>query len=166
MTKSVTLFIVSVFLFSTSFSQKIVDSVKIYEFPVKEGVIYQYEAKTVYASFNAMPIITVSTRYDSVYHFEEGTITDVRRIDNFWAVCLENNKHEMVVYSNLKTPTVHIGEKLRRGDCIGAIDKDYADEMNQVDVLIFQKGKEIPYKKIMDYMRRNISCSAPKSYTL
>jgi hypothetical protein len=164
--KSVLLLACSLAFFSAVFSQKIIDSVKVYEFPVKEGVIYQYEAKSVYGSFNAMPIITVSTKYDTVYHFEEGTITDVRKIDDFWAVCLENKKQEIVVYSNLKSAAVKAGDKVMRGGYIGVLDKDYANELNQVDVLIFQKGKEIPYKKIMDYMRRIISSSPPKSYTL
>ena len=147
-------------------AQHIVDSVKIYDFPVKEGVIYQYEAKTVYASFNAMPIISVMTKYDSLFHFEDGIITDIRKIDNFWAISMENKKQEIVVYSNLQSTAVKVGEHVTRGMYIGKMDKDYEDEMNQVDVLIFQKGKEIPYKKIMDYMRRYISSKPPKSYTL
>jgi hypothetical protein len=147
-------------------AQHIIDSVKIYDFPVREGVIYQYEPKTVYASFNAMPIISVVTKYDSLFHFEDGVITDIRKIDNFWAVSLENKKQEIVVYSNLQSTALKVGDQVKRGMYLGKMEKDYEDAMNQVDVLIFQKGKEIPYKKIMDYMRRYISSQAPKAYSL
>jgi|GEM_PF-2076338 len=151
---------------SAVFSQKIVDSVKVYGYPVREGVIYQYEPRSVYASFNSMPIMNVMSRYDSVFHFEEGTISEIRQIDDVYAVFLENKKKDIVVYSNLKSVNVKKGDKVKRGQCLGVLDKDYDNELNQVDLLIFQKGKEIPYKKIMDYMRRNISSAPQTGYTL
>lgn len=151
---------------STVFSQKIVDSVKVYGYPVREGVIYQYEPKSVYASFNAMPIMNVLTRCDSVFHFEEGRIAEISQIDGVYAVSLENKKKEIVVYSNLKEVSVKKGQTVKRGQCLGVLDKDYDDDLNQVDLLIFQKGKEIPYKKIMEYMRRNISSKPQVGYTL
>lgn len=147
-------------------AQKVVDSVKVYNYPVREGVVHIYEPKTVYASFNAMPIMNVMTAYDSVFHFEDGLVTDVRKVGNVYAICVENKKQEIVVYSNIRTTTLEKGEKIKRGDYLGLLDRDYDDEWHEVDLMIFQKGKEISHQKIIDYMRRHISSAPPVGHTL
>lgn len=160
---------VIVLLFATASqlqAQKVVDSLKVYNYPVREGVIHIYEPKTVYASFNAMPIMNVMSAYDSVFHFEEGVVTDVRKVGDVYAVCIENKKSEIVVYSNIRETSLEKGIKLKRGTYLGLLDRDFEDEWHEVDLMIFQKGKEIPYNKLINYMRSHISTAPPASHTL
>ena len=160
------LFLITCSLAQSAFSQKIVDSLKVYEFPVREGVVHIYEAKSVYASYNAMPIMNVMTAYDSVFHFEDGAVTDVRKVGSVYAVCIQNKKSEIVVYSNIAETHLKKGDNLKRGKFVGTLAHDFDGDWHEVDVMIFQKGKEIPYKKIMDYMQRYISSDPPRGQTL
>lgn len=147
-------------------AQKIVDSVKVYNFPVREGVVHFYEPRSVHYSFNSMPIMNVMSAYDSVFHFEPGVVTDVRKVGEVYAVCIENKKKDIVVYSNLLSTSFKKGDKVKRGSFLGRLDRDYDDACHEVDILIFQKGEVIPFNRILDYLRRNISTAPPASQTL
>lgn len=147
-------------------AQKIVDSVKLYSFPVREGVVHLYEPKSVHYSFNNMSIMNVMSAYDSVFHFEEGTVTDVRQVGEVFVVCVENKKQEVVVYSNLLSTSIQKGDRVKRGSFLGRLDRDFDNACHEVDMIIFQKGEVISFKRVLEYTRRHISTAPPATQTL
>lgn len=147
-------------------AQTIVDSVKLYNFPVREGVVHLYEPKSVYYSFNSMSIMNVMSAFDSVFHFEEGQVIDVRQVGEVFAVCIENKKNEIVVYSNLRSTSIRKGDSVKRGSFLGRLDRDFDNGCHEVDLMIFQKGEVIPFKRVLEYTRRHISTAPPSAQTL
>ncbi len=148
-------------LSGTVSAQNIIDSIQLNEFPVRKGVIYKYEYKSntaqVYAS--TLSIVGVVTEEDSVFHFEEGKVAAVFAIDDLSTVIIKNAKNELITYSNLSTCFLKKGDDVLRGDCVGTTADAYdeASERKQVDILVLQKNKRIPYAKTIQYIRYTMS---------
>jgi hypothetical protein len=142
-------------------AQNILDSIQLNEFPVRKGVIYKYEYKSntaqVYAS--TLSIVGVVTEEDSVFHFEEGKVATVFTIDDLSTVIIRNTKNELITYSNLRTSNLKKGDEVGRGDFIGTTGNAYDPTIDrkQVDILVLQKNKRIPYVKTIQYIRYNMS---------
>lgn len=146
-------------------AQNIFDSIQLYDYPVREGVIYKYENKNkivcTQACANALSIVSVVTQSDSVFHFEEGKVAGIFTIDDVYAVTIQNIHNEFITYSNLESITVKKGDKITRGMCVGttAQSHDLDFGVNQVDILILRKVKQLPYRKTIEYIK---SKSTPK----
>lgn len=145
--------------------QKITDSVTVYDFPVKEGKIYCYE-KGNWGCQAGCEIISVYSFSDSVFHFEDGKVISVINIKDCYAAVIQNGQDEFIVYSNLKTPFVKKGDRIKKRDCIGIILKDDFDERNSLDFLILKGTKIYSPKKLVEYIKCNISSERSNHYTL
>ncbi len=148
------------FLFAASAisAQNILDSIQLYEYPVKEGVIYKYEKNKdvcTQACANSLSIVSVMTQEDSVFHFEEGSVAGVFAVDNVYAVTIQNAKNEFITYSNLEEVTVKKGDRVIRGMCIGttAESNDLDFEVKQLDILVLRKIKQLPYRQALEYIK-------------
>jgi hypothetical protein len=151
-------------------AQNILDSIKVYEYPVKRGVIYKYEKKSSPAQVcaNSLSIVSVVTKNDSVYHFEDGNVVSVFTLDDSYSIIIKNKKNEFITYSNLDQVSLKKGDKVSRGTCVGTTAEcnNEALDSNQVDILILRNVKQLPYGKSIEYIRSNISARKPFSYTL
>src|SRR5699024_3260475 len=109
------------FLSTAVSAQNVLDSIKLYDYPVREGVIYKYERNSNFISncANSLSIVSVVTPSDSVFHFEGGTVSGVYPVDDFYVVSVMNAKSESVTYSNLKQVNVKKGDNVLRGMCVG-----------------------------------------------
>ena len=142
-------------------AQNILDSIQLNEFPVRKGVIYKYEYKSntaqVYAS--TLSIVGVVTEEDSVFHFEDGKVAAVFAIDELSTVIIRNSKNELITYSNLRSTLLKKGDDVTRADYIGTTGDAYDEttDRRQVDILVLQKNKRIPYVKTIQYIRYNMS---------
>ena len=143
-------------------AQNVLDSIQLYEYPVRQGVIYKYEydcnSTTICAP--SLSIVSVVTPNDSVFHFEEGRVAGIFTLDDFHTVTIRNSRDEFITYSNLQSITVRKGDLVTRGMCLGTAapcEEAYTAEMNQVDILILRKIKQLSYRKTIDYIRFNMS---------
>lgn len=144
------------------YAQNVLDSIQLYEYPVRQGVIYKYEydcnSTTICAP--SLSIVSVVTANDSVFHFEEGKVAGIFTLDDFHTITIRNAKDEFITYSNLESVTVSKGDVVTRGMCLGTAarsDEGYSAELNQVDILILRKIKQLSYRKTIDYIRLNMS---------
>ena len=89
-------------------AQNVLDSIQLYEYPVRQGVIYKYEydcnSTTICAP--SLSIVSVVTPNDSVFHFEEGRVAGIFTLDDFHTVTIRNSRDEFITYSNLQSITV------------------------------------------------------------
>jgi hypothetical protein len=155
----------------TASAQNILDSVKVYDYPVREGVIYKYEHNTsfVQTCANSLCIVSVVTPSDSVFHFENGKVTGIFKLDDRYTVSIANAKGEQITYSNLEQLNVEKGDVVTRGMLLGttAQSADVDPSLNQVDILILKKIKPLPYYKTIEYIRSRISTYHPmQRYTV
>jgi hypothetical protein len=151
-------------------AQNILDSIQLYEYPVKQGVIYKYELKSNPAQVcaNSLSIVCIVTHNDSVFHFEEGKVVSVFTIDDSYSIIIRNKKNEFITYSNLQMVALKKGDNVKRGMCVGTTAEciDGSIGLNQVDILILRNIKQLPYRKSIDYIRSNMSARKPYAYTL
>jgi hypothetical protein len=151
-------------------AQNILDSIKVYEYPVKKGVIYRYEHKSSpeQVCANSLSIVSVVTQNDSVFHFEEGNVVSIFTIDDSYSIIIKNKKNEFITYSNLGMVALKKGDHVKRGMCVGTTAEcnDESLGLNQVDILILRNIKQLPYRKSIEYIRSNMSARKPFSYTL
>lgn len=152
---------------SAASSQNVLDSIQLYNYPVREGVIYKYESKgnMEQTCANALSIVSVITHNDSVFHFEEGSVAGVFKVDDLHAIVIRNAKNEFITYSNLQAVNLKKGDKVTRSTCVGTTARA-EDEIgkNQVDILILQKIKQLPYRKTLDYIKYNMSGAERKKF--
>ena len=155
---------------SCASAQNILDSIRLYNYPVREGVIYKYDKKCsfIQGCANALSIVSVVTKEDSVFHFEEGKVAGVFAVDDAYAITIMNEKNLFITYSNLKSAEVKKGDPVLRGTYLGqtAYTQDDPVEQRQVDILVLQKTKKLPYKKTVEYIRYNMSAKRKIDYTL
>jgi hypothetical protein len=151
-------------------AQNILDSIKVYEYPVKKGVIYKYEQKSSpeQVCANSLSIVSVVTHNDSVYHFEEGKVVSIFTIDDSYSIIIKNKKNEFITYSNLQMVSLKKGDFVKRGMCVGTTSEcnDESLGLNQVDILILRNIKQLPYRKSLEYIRYQMSARKPLAYTL
>ena len=143
-------------------AQNVLDSIQVYEYPVRQGTIYKYEydcnSTTICAP--SLSIVSVVTSNDSVFHFEDGTVAGVFALDDFHTITIKNAKDEFITYSNLQHLSLKKGDNVSRGMFLGIAGKSeesLATELNQVDILILRKVKQLPYRKAVEYIRYNMS---------
>jgi hypothetical protein len=151
------LFTILICIGSAVSAQNVLDSIQLYDFPVKQGVIYKYEYKSnpTQTCASNLCIVSVVTHNDSVYHFENGKVAGVFTIDDSYAIVIQNAKNEFITYSNLQEVTLKKGDKVTKGMCVGTIAEggDDVPGMNQVDILVLRKIKQLPYRKTIEYIR-------------
>jgi hypothetical protein len=142
-------------------AQNILDSIQLYDYPVKEGVIYKYDNKCFSAQLCApsLSIISVITDNDSVFHFEEGKVAGVFTVDDYYAITIENGKNEYITYSNLDGVSLKKGDRVIKGMCIGTSgdSNDHGGRDKQVDILVLRQVKRLPYSKALAYIRSKSS---------
>jgi hypothetical protein len=146
------------------FGQKIIDSVKVYFFPVKEGIIYEYKPSSYWMHIEQGT--SVITKYDSVFHFEEGNISVIRNYGDGYAVIIKNEKDEFICYSNLKSVSIHKGDFVKRNTYLGLAGISEDESQKQVDLIIFKKTKKLSFKREVEYIRCNISSAKQENYIL
>ena len=148
-------------------AQNILDSIQLYDYPVKEGVIYKYENKGICTQNYAttLSIVSVITASDSVFHFEEGTVAGTFSLDDFHGITIRNLRNEFVTYSNLQSVSLKKGEQVNKGMCIGTTAaSDDQQGINQVDILVLQKSKRLSYRKAIEYIRSKSNTAPKKAY--
>ena len=135
-------------------AQNIIDSIQLYDYPVKEGVIYKYEKKGICAQNYAttLSIVSVYTDNDSVFHFEEGKVAGVFSLDDFHGITIQNSRNEFITYSNLHSVNLKKGDVVAVGTCIGTTAQGDSPDINQVDILVLQKAKRLSYRKSIEYI--------------
>ena len=149
-------------------AQNVLDSIQLYEYPVRQGIIYKYEydcnSTTICAP--SLSIVSVVTHNDSVFHFEEGTVAGVFTLDDFHTITVRNSRDEFITYSNLRYVTLKKGDPVSKGMFLGtagASDETYDTALNQVDILILRKVKQLSYRKAVEYIRYNMSAPGKSS---
>ena len=148
-------------------AQNILDSIQLYEYPVRQGVIYKYQQKTnpTQTCATSLSIVSVVTDSDSVFHFENGKVTSVFPVDDFYGIIVANERGESITYSNLKKVNVKKGDAVMRGMCIGTTAECEDFDANQLDILILRNIKALPYYKTVEYIRSKMSTgSANKKF--
>lgn len=154
----------------TASSQHILDSIHLYNYPVREGVIYKYEYKpnSSQGCATALSIVSVLTNNDSVFHFEEGQVAGVFAIDDLYAVVIRNVRDEFITYSNLESVVVKKGDQIRRGLYVGTTARSENEffDRNQLDILVLENTRKLPYNKTIQYIRSNMSSVRPAVHTL
>jgi len=161
-----TIFLLIFFQFTgyVLFGQKIIDSVKAYGFPVKEGIIYEYKPSSYWMHYEQG--ISVITKYDSVFHFEEGNISAIHFYGDGYAIIIKNSKDEFICYSNLESVSVHKGDSIKRNTYLGLANVSEDGNERQVDLMIFKKTKKLSFRKEVEYIRCNISSAKQENYIL
>ena len=143
-------------------AQNVLDSIQVFDYPVRQGTIYKYEydCNSTTICGPSLSIVSVVTTNDSVFHFEDGTVAGVFTLDDFHTVTIKNAKDEFITYSNLQHVSLKKGDVVNRGMLLGTAarsDEGLAAELNQVDILILRKVKQLPYRKAVEYIRFNMS---------
>jgi hypothetical protein len=156
---------------NTLFAQKVVDSVILNRFPVKQGVIYLYEGPWKYLGAGDQQVTPILTQYDSVFHIENGEVVTVCRYtitdDSFgYAVIIRNNRDEYICYSNLESASVRKGERVGRGTLIGFAAKKEDKNCREVDFILLKNVNKLSFAKEMEYLRSAASCEITEGYTL
>jgi hypothetical protein len=137
----------------------------VHDFPVKEGKIYCYE-KRYWGCETGSDIISIYSFSDSVFHFGDGSVVSTFNLGDCYAVVIRNSNDEFIVYSNLKTVFVKKGDRIKKSDCIGTILKEDFEERYSLDFLILKGTKSFSSKKLLEYIKCNISAEPVNHYTL
>lgn len=143
-------------IFSSLFvtAQSVIDSARVFSFPVRNGVIYQYDRKGTGICYSPTAVVTIMTHDDSVFYFKNAKVTGVFRIDSSYVVVFRNEMNEYVTYSNLRTVNVKKGDWVRWNQFIGFVQRDAYDEtiINSLDIIIFQGLKDIGSVKTQEFI--------------
>jgi hypothetical protein len=154
---------------NTLFAQKIIDSVVVNKFPVRQGIIYLYDHPWEYPGAGDQQVTPILTSFDSVFHIEEGKVVRVYHLTDSrdsYAVVIMNDRDEYICYSNLESACVKKGEMVRQGTVIGVAAKREGKNCRQVDFLLLKNVNKLSFAKEMEYLRSGISCESPAGYTL
>ena len=149
------------------FAQKIIDSLVINELPVKQGVIYIYDYPI--AICGDPQTASILTRYDSVFHIEEGEVVAVYNYgldrEKDYLVIIRNKKGQFICYSNLDSAFVKKRDVVKKGTVIGISGINAERNCRQVDFMLFNKAQKLTFAKEIEYLRFT-SCKVPAGYTL
>jgi hypothetical protein len=160
----VILLVIVLFSLQIVAGQKILDSISVHEFPVREGIIFIYDETSFHCS--QMPAVSIYSQFDSVFHFENGKVMGVFNLGDCYAVVIQNDKGEYITYSNFKAISIRKGESIKRGDFVGTLLQDEDDQKNSLDIIISKEIKYLPQKKLLEYIQCNISSKVSNNYTL
>lgn len=143
---------------ATLFAQKIIDSIKICEYPVREGTVYQYEANPGRSLCGWEQGVSILTIYDSVFHVGRGEVIGIHFYGDGCAIIIRSDKDEYVSYSNLTMINLCKGDVVQKGTFLGLAGKDDEGNYQQVNFMLFKKSNRLPFKKEVEYIRCHIVC--------
>jgi murein DD-endopeptidase MepM/ murein hydrolase activator NlpD len=124
MNLQIKLLVTILFISLNSFSQKSRDTaMKIYKYPVKEGVIYKFENPPAGRLINIGSGVDIYSKESEVFAFMQGKISRVFSIDDYDYVLIRN-KDTSVVYGNMDTVLKKAGDTVYKGELIGKLKKD------------------------------------------
>lgn len=141
-------------------AQYIIDSAKTYNYPVKEGVIYNYDFNRGQGCISPLSIVSVITLCDSALYFQDGDVVGVFRIDDIFSVVIRSANDEYITYSNLHSTYLKKGMRISRGDFIGTIAISDDEVKNSLDIIIMKKTKDLGYDKCFEYIKNKISSNS------
>ena len=149
----------------TLFAQKIIDSIRVCEYPVREGIIYLTEQGTKIGC--GEPGVAILTNSDSVFCAGNGLIIGIHSYGDGCAIIIRTEKDDYVSYSNLKTSGLCRGDVVQKGTFLGFAGISDDDRCRQVNVMMLHKNaKYFSIKKLLERFRCNASCEEPKGYIL
>jgi hypothetical protein len=149
----------------TLFAQKIIDSIRVCQYPVREGIVYLAEQDTKIRC--GEPVVAILTNSDSVFCAVNGLIVGSHSYGDGSAIIIRAEKDGYVSYSNLKTSGLCRGDVVHKGTFLGFAGISDDDRCRQVNVMILDKdAKYLSIKKLLDRIRCNASCEEPGGYIL
>lgn len=150
-------------------AQSAIDSIRVYEYPVRQGVIYKYDPRENFSQACAsnLCIVSVVTPADSVFHFEAGEVSSVFTVGNNYGIVVINPKGESITYSNLKDVRLKKGDHVKRGMLVGttAQGDSLSAGLKLLDILILRNIKALPYNKTVQYIKSNMSTGRKPTYS-
>ncbi|MFI5132487.1 MAG: hypothetical protein ACHQFX_20960, partial [Chitinophagales bacterium] len=154
-----------------SFAQRIVDSIPVCNLPVRTGVIYRYDRNSFGGCLREEEVgVSILTKDDSVFHFEEGKIAAVNNYgtkeDAAYVVVVMNEEKEFFAYGNLRFVSMKKGDIVKKNAWLGLTGISDNGNERQVDFIYFKKRQQIPSKETAEYVRCNISCVQSGRYTV
>lgn len=138
-------------------AQCIQDTNLVVRFPVRQGLLLKTDYRNICHMAYDPGIATVYTTADSVFHFEEGLVKKIFDLGDAFAIIIENNRKELIVYSNLLPVNLKPGDRIHKDMYIGRIVKGDAGELNCLDILVFIDKKELKSEELFRYILTNIS---------
>ena len=154
------------------FAQRITDSIAVCNLPVRSGNIYVYDLKSLPRCIGPVveENVSILTKCDSVFHFGEGKIVAINNYggdgEPQYMIVIGNEKKEYFAYGNLKSSALKKGDVVRRGTLIGFADNSDDGEGRQIDLIFIKNGKELPFKKTIDFIRCQAQCKSDDDYNL
>jgi hypothetical protein len=146
---------------TTLFAQKIIDSIKICEYPVKEGTVYEF-ADSGRSLHGWDQSVSILTKHDSVFHIGQGEVIGIHLYRDGCAIVIRNDKDEYVSYGNLKLTNLCKGDPVEKGTFLGLAGKNEEGNYQQVDFMLFKKSNRLSFKKEVEYIRCHIVCEQLK----
>jgi hypothetical protein len=154
----------------TLLAQKIIDSIKVCGYPVREGVIYQYDTNPWRGLCGQEQGVSILTKNDSVFHIGEGKIIGIHFSGNdegAYAVIIRSEKDEFISYSNLKSVILCKGDIVKKGTFLGLTGSGDEGNCRQINFMLFNKKNiKLSFKREVEYIRCNISCEQLERGTL
>jgi hypothetical protein len=119
------------------FAQKIIDSIRVCEYPVREGIIYLIEQGTALRC--GEPGVAILTNSDSVFCEGNGLIIGIHSYNDGCAITIRTEKDDYVSYSNLKTSGLGRGDVVQKGTFLGLAGISDDARCRQINVMILDK---------------------------
>ncbi len=147
------------------FSQKIIDSITVCKYPVRKGIIYEYDYRSPLRSICGRESgVTIETENDSIFHGGTGKVIAVHFYDETVAVIVKNDQNEFFCYSNLKESNVCPGDNVQHGNFIGLVGTNDNGSQKHINFMIYRKSKDLSFKKTAEYLRCDNSCEHFEDY--
>ncbi len=150
------LFFLFSFLFITGVKCQYKDSVMLTNYPVRNGMAYQYD----YTNYGACNIgadtwVFVKSKSDSVFHPVNAVITGVFNLgENEIAVVLRQAGDINIIYSNLKFVAIKKGDLIRKGDLVGLMPYSTDEKGYSMDILMYENKKTLYANKILLHLKQ------------
>jgi hypothetical protein len=155
----------------TSFAQRIIDSIPVCNLPVRKGVVYQYDRRSLSAYHRGSEMgVSIMTNHDSVFHFDEGRVVAVSdyssKDEPGFMVVIRNARDDFFAYGNLRFVPLKKGDIVKKGLWIGLTAISADGNEKQLDFMYLKGKKQIPFKKTVEYVRCAKSCELPPGQSL
>lgn len=158
-----------------SFAQKIVDSFRICNLPVRQGIVYKYGLDSVRKCiWRPDESVSIVTKCDSVFNFSEGKVAAIHNFSGDsigdYSILIRGNDQIYICFNNLKYVSVKNGEMVSKGSWLGFMADGDDDARMKIDIFILRSGNKsnpVSFKEILEYFRCNApSCEETGAYTL
>jgi len=146
------LILFSVFFFCiTATKCQYIDSVLLSNYPVKNGVAYQWNYSNTYGcQLGVNNSVYIVSRVDSVFHSYAGKVFGIFNLgEGEIAVVLDGTPNVLFTYANMKSIVVKSGDYIKKGQFIGLMDYDVEVGRFCMDVFISENKKELPAEMIL-----------------